>query len=170
MTREELVYELESRLLKICPSVLTHPTQVRYKGKEKTSDWSRQFCIPESETTCEFIKNIFGLKCNDWKYKYDQAVSGAGKEESKINTLHSSSLLALLCFSNVSHSNCLEIAGKVYNNVRFEVKTTCLIIRQTLMWFFKMMKPATYCFLNQSLPNTSLRITVPSQKNILIST
>lgn len=122
MTREELVYELESRLLKICPSVVTHPTQVRYKGKEKTSDWSRQFCIPESETTCEFIKKVFGITCNDWEYKYGQAVSGAGKEESKINTLHSSSLLALLCFSNVSHSNSLRIGGKVYNDVRFEVK------------------------------------------------
>jgi len=122
MTREEIVYELESRLLKICPSVITHPTLVRHKGKEKLSDWSRQFCIPECETTCEFIKNVFGIKCNDWKYKYDQAVSGSGKEESKINTLHSSSLLALLCFSNVSHSNSLRIGGKVYNNVRFEVK------------------------------------------------
>ena len=122
MTREELVYELESRLLKICPSVVTYPTQVRYKGKEKTSDWSRQFCIPESETTCEFIKKVFGVTCNDWEYKYVQAVSGAGKEESKINTLHSSSLLALLCFSNISRSHCLKISGKVYNSVRFEVK------------------------------------------------
>ena len=118
MTREEIVSGLERRLLNISPSVVTQPTP----WKDQSSNWSRQFCIPECETTSEFIKNVFGINCEDWEDKYEQVVSGVGKEGFKIKTLHSSSLLALLCFSNVSRSNCLKIGGKIYNKVRFEVK------------------------------------------------
>lgn len=118
MTKEEIVSGLERRLLNINPSVVIHRTP----WKDQSSDWSRQFCIPECETTSEFIKNVFGINCEDWKDKYEQVVSGAGKEGYKITTLHSSSLLVLLCFSNVSRSNCLKIGGKIYNKVRFEVK------------------------------------------------
>ena len=118
MTREKIISGLERRLLSISPCVVTHPTP----WNDQFSDWSRQFCIPKCETTSEFLNNVFGISCEDWEDKYQQVVSGAGKEGTKIKTLHSSSLLVLLCFSNVSHSNCLKIGGKIYNKVRFEVK------------------------------------------------
>lgn len=122
MTKEELSYNLEKRLHKMFPLIETQRTPVKYQGEERISDWSLQFKIPKGETQCDYIKRVFGIDCSDWKDKYNEAVSGNGKEDSKVIALHSSSLLSLLCFSNISLTQPLEIEGKIYNKVHFEVK------------------------------------------------
>ncbi len=53
---------------------------------------------------------------------FKQATSGLGQEAEKISTLHSSSLLALLYFSNVTKESPLYIDGIGYTKVWFEVK------------------------------------------------
>lgn len=58
-----------------------------------------------------------------FKKKLGQAVSGNGNEWMKIITLHSSSLLALLCFYNVSADNPLLLDGCRFTESFFEVKT-----------------------------------------------
>ena len=122
MTKEEIIYLLESRLMEFPERIETKPTKVLYKGTERTSEWSRQFVIPKGERLQDFIKVIFGIKTPNWDQKFSQAVSGSGQEKDKIATLHSSSLLALLCFSGVSNSNRIEIDGIEYDEVWFEIK------------------------------------------------
>lgn len=122
MTKEEFIYILETRLPELSEIIETKPTKIKYKGTERTSGWSRQFIIPNGEAVGRYLQRIFGIDCPDWDLKYQQAVSGSGQEKDKITTLHSSSLLALLCFSNVSKYNCLKINGIEYDQVWFEVK------------------------------------------------
>lgn len=122
MTKEEFIYILETRLPELSEIIETKPTKIKYKGTERTSGWSRQFIIPNGEAVGRYLQRIFGIDCPDWDLKYQQAVSGSGQEKDKITTLHSSSLLSLLCFSNVSKSNCLKINGIEYDQVWFEVK------------------------------------------------
>ena len=61
-----------------------------------------------------------------FQHKYEQAVSGNGQEEQKINRLHSSALLSLLAFYSVSKESPItfELNGKevVFTNVKFEHK------------------------------------------------
>ena len=75
----------------------------------------------KSLSTC-----IFGL---DWKIfadKYLQATSGDGQEARRIRTLHSSSLLCLLCFYGVSEERPLNliVEGRQvrFTSSQFEVK------------------------------------------------
>lgn len=69
------------------------------------------------------LDEIFGLEKNDlYREKYNQAISGDGQEEKKIYTLHSSSLLALLFFYNVTKDNSIFIDGTEYGQSYFEVK------------------------------------------------
>lgn len=73
----------------------------------------------------EVLKNVFCLG-DAFQQKYEQAVSGDGQEEQKINRLHSSALLSLLTFYSVSKENPItfELDGKkvVFTNVKFEHK------------------------------------------------
>lgn len=73
----------------------------------------------------EVLKKVFCLG-DAFQHKYEQAVSGNGQEEQKINRLHSSALLSLLAFYSVSKENPItfEIDGKevVFTNVKFEHK------------------------------------------------
>lgn len=55
--------------------------------------------------------------------KYLEAISGDGQEWSRITTLHSSSLIALLCFYSISKKNSIEINGYSFEESFFEVKT-----------------------------------------------
>lgn len=71
------------------------------------------------------LKEIFGITNSVFDEKFYQAINGAGQEWNEINVFHSSSLLPLLCFYNVSEQNPLEItiAGKVckFTSSTFEV-------------------------------------------------
>ena len=63
---------------------------------------------------CNNLKDIFGIKSELFDRKYAIAISGDGQEYRRISTLHSSSLLALLCFYSVSEDRPLtmEIDGR----------------------------------------------------------
>lgn len=114
---KDVISTLETRLLKMAPQIKTHPT--REEGN-KEAKWSRQFDISPDENQSEFLKKVFGIKCHDWGDKYNEA---AGSEnDADIITMHSSALLALLCFSNVSPAQPLVIDGIEYDEVHFEVK------------------------------------------------
>lgn len=64
---------------------------------------------------------VFGTSSPEFYRAYLEVTSGEGREKEKINTLHSSSLLGLMCFYAVSESNKLKISipfsGK---NIDFE--------------------------------------------------
>ncbi|MCM1168507.1 MAG: hypothetical protein NC324_01070 [Bacteroides sp.] len=121
-TKEEIIYQFESRLLEICPEVKIRPSVVKHMGKDSQSEWSRQIIVPDNKSPEEYLGKIFGISNSCWGERYKQAISGSGKEDGKILTLHSSSLLALLCFSNVSKDTPLSIGGIEYTKVWFEVK------------------------------------------------
>lgn len=69
---------------------------------------------------------IFGLNPNVFADKYLQATSGLGQEARRIRTLHSSSLLCLLCFYGVSEERPLNliVEGRQvrFTSSQFEVK------------------------------------------------
>ena len=69
---------------------------------------------------------IFGLDYRIFGEKYFQAISGDGQEARRIRTLHSSSLLSLLCFYGVSEKRplLLGIDGRIvkFTSSTFEVK------------------------------------------------
>ena len=55
------------------------------------------------------IKEVFGITNRSFDEKFYQAINGAGQEWKELNVFHSSSLLALLCFYNVSKENPLSV-------------------------------------------------------------
>ena len=55
------------------------------------------------------IKEVFGITNSTFDKKFKQAINGAGQEWNELNVFHSSSLLALLCFYNVSKENPLSV-------------------------------------------------------------
>ena len=55
------------------------------------------------------IKEAFGITNRSFDEKFYQAINGAGQEWKELNVFHSSSLLALLCFYNVSKENPLSV-------------------------------------------------------------
>ena len=69
---------------------------------------------------------IFGLNPKVFADKYQQAISGDGHEARRIRTLHSSSLLCLLCFYGVSEERplSLNLEGHqvTFTSSQFEVK------------------------------------------------
>ncbi len=73
------------------------------------------------------LREVFGIKCDSFKEKFEMAISGDGQEVKRISTLHSSSLAALLLLYSVSEENKLKctLDGKAYtfNDCFFEVKT-----------------------------------------------
>lgn len=72
------------------------------------------------------LASIFGLDHRTFGEKYLQAISGDGQEARRIRTLHSSSLLALLCFYGISEKRplVLGIDGRTvtFTASAFEVK------------------------------------------------
>ena len=67
---------------------------------------------------CANLKDVFGISNELFEGKYCMAISGDGQEYRRISTLHSSSLVALLCFYSLSkdHPLTMEIDGQ---NVEF---------------------------------------------------
>lgn len=77
------------------------------------------------ELLLQTIKENFGITNSSFDEKFRQVINGAGQEWKTINVFHSSSLLCLLCFYNVSEQNPLDITidGKVckFTASEFEV-------------------------------------------------
>ncbi len=80
------------------------------------------------ERLLQTIKDVFGITNSSFDEKFNQAINGAGQEWNELNVFHSSSLLALLCFYNVSNDNPLsvKIEGKTckFTTSEFEVSNT----------------------------------------------
>lgn len=80
------------------------------------------------ECLLQAIKEVFGITNRSFEEKFNQAKNGAGQEWRELNVFHSSSLLALLCFYNVSNDNPLsvKIEGKTckFTTSEFEVSNT----------------------------------------------
>lgn len=70
------------------------------------------------------LRDAFGLSnvSDSFRRAFEMATDGDGGEKQKILTIHSSSLLALMCFFSVSEKNPLKIGEDTYTEVLFEVK------------------------------------------------
>lgn len=98
----------------------------RYKGRTSESSLS----ITSGNDIALSLFNTFEL-CNGsdletFRRAYNMAVDGDGDEDKKILTIHSSSLLALLCFFSVSPQHPLIIDNDIYTEVMFEVKNVVI--------------------------------------------
>lgn len=90
------------------------------RGSHKESEWSKSFKCEDGEDVFGTIQRIFGIN-ESARGLFEAATSGDGNEKSRILTLHSSSLLAFLCFNDVANHP-ITIDGIVYDEVMFEVK------------------------------------------------
>lgn len=87
----------------------------------QTTEWPKSFKCENGEDAFDTIQRIFGLS------ESARSLFGAvvGNAQSKILTLHSSALLAFLCFNDVAnHPITITISDDktVYDEVMFEVK------------------------------------------------
>lgn len=117
---------VESIVLKLANAVPYKTAIIPTKGRhtKKESTWSKSFKSEEGKEL-EALSKIFDLTITpEMRELFKAAKSGDGDERSKIVTLHSSSLLAFLCFFDVSnHPITIDKIDKtVYNEVMFEVK------------------------------------------------
>lgn len=76
------------------------------------SERSLRFSTKDSKQPYDLIKS-FHLNPKSFPDKFSKAIEGDGQEHRRIRTLHSSSLISLLCFYNVSETNplCISIDG-----------------------------------------------------------
>ena len=74
----------------------------------------------EGEDAFDTLQRIFGVNETARKL-FDVATSGDDHEKPRILTLHSSALLAFLCFNDVANHP-IKIKGTVYDEVMFEVR------------------------------------------------
>lgn len=82
--------------------------------------WSMSFKSKDGEDAFATLQRIFGVNETARKL-FDVATSGDGHEKARILTLHSSALLAFLCFNDVANHP-ITIDRTVYDEVMFEVK------------------------------------------------
>ncbi|MGN0235419.1 MAG: PGN_0703 family putative restriction endonuclease [Paludibacteraceae bacterium] len=77
---------------------------------------------------CAHLKEIFGITNDIFGEKYGMAIAGDGLEYRRISTLHSSSLVALLCFYSLSkeHTLKMKVDGQEieFYESRFEQKNS----------------------------------------------
>ena len=86
----------------------------------QTTEWSMSFKSQNGEDEFGTLKRIFGIR-ESARGLFEAATSGNGNEKPRILTLHSSSLLAFLCFNDIANHP-ITIDGIVYDEVMFEVK------------------------------------------------
>ena len=86
----------------------------------QTTEWSMSFKSQNGEDEFGTLKRIFGIR-ESARGLFEAATGGNGNEKQKILTLHSSSLLAFLCFNDIANHP-ITIDGIVYDEVMFEVK------------------------------------------------
>ena len=119
MIIEDLIVELDKRLHKIAPRIETRWTQTS-KGESK---YSREIIGPINKTKSEILCETFDIKSNKCDKLFLQATNGKGQEYNRILTLHSSALIAILCFHNVCE-NPISIDDEIYNQCWFEVRNS----------------------------------------------
>lgn len=106
------------------------------RGTQKESKWSKSFKSEKGEDAFDTIQRIFGLS-ESARGLFEAATGGNGNEKQKILTLHSSSLLAFLCFNDIAnHPIKIDRTAyndgtvyndvTVYNEVMFEVKNNVI--------------------------------------------
>lgn len=97
-----------------------------YRGRISESSLS----IQSSNDIALSLFNAFelgnGSELETFRRAYNMAVAGDGDENLKILTIHSSSLLTLLCFFSVSPERPLTIGEDKYTEVMFEVKNVVI--------------------------------------------
>ena len=123
--KQEIVEVLRKNL-----SGITDVALIPSKHKGIKSDWSKSFeCNKGHEL--DLLVNIFGLNRDErLENLFVSTTSGDGdelsrnhkKDSPKILALHSSSLLAFLCFSQINRDNPIKIDDVEYVEVMFEVK------------------------------------------------
>lgn len=93
----------------------------------QTTEWSKSFKSQNGEDEFGTLKRIFGLS-ESARGLFEAATSGDGNEKPRILTLHSSSLLAFLCFNDIANHPIIidKIDKTVYNEVMFEVKNNVI--------------------------------------------
>ena len=94
----------------------------------QTTEWPKSFKCEDGEDVFGTIQRIFGIR-KSARGLFEAAISGDGNEKSRILTLHSSSLLAFLCFNDVAnHPITITISDDktVYDEVMFEVKNNVI--------------------------------------------
>lgn len=96
----------------------------KHRGSKKESKWSKSFKSENGEDEFGTLKRIFGIR-ESARGLFEAAKSGNGNEKQKFLTLHSSSLLAFLCFNDIANHP-IKIDGTVYNEVMFEVKNNVI--------------------------------------------
>ena len=97
------------------------------RGSHKESEWSKSFKCEDGEDVFGTIQRIFGIR-ESARQLFEAATSGDGNEKSRILTLHSSSLLAFLCFNDIANHPIKidKIDETVYDEVMFEVKNNVI--------------------------------------------
>lgn len=111
--RQEIAQQLRYQISKINPEI-----SIKHSYN---SEWSLTF-DNKGKPIADFLKSVFGIDTENWHKKYIEATSGPGNEGTRILTLHSSALLALLTFVNVSPDNPIVIQGEKYVDCWFEVR------------------------------------------------
>ena len=96
----------------------------------QTTEWSMSFKSQNGEDEFGNLKRIFGIR-ESARGLFEAATGGNGNEKQKILTLHSSSLLAFLCFNDIANhpitiDGIVYNDGTVYNEVMFEVKNNVI--------------------------------------------
>ena len=102
----------------------------------QTTEWSMSFKSQNGEDEFGTLKRIFGIR-ESARGLFEAATGGNGNEKQKILTLHSSSLLAFLCFNDIANhpitidgivydDGTVFNDGTVYNEVMFEVKNNVI--------------------------------------------
>lgn len=96
----------------------------------QTTEWSMSFKSQNGEDEFGTLKRIFGIR-ESARGLFEAATGGNGNEKQKILTLHSSSLLAFLCFNDIANhpitiDGIVYDDGTVYNEVMFEVKNNVI--------------------------------------------
>lgn len=117
ISKKEIVLDLRHRINQIQPDV-----HISHNGK---SNWSLTFSAGE-KSNAEFLKSLFVIDVENWDEKFKEATTGIGQESQRILTLHSSALLALLTFVNISRDNPLWLLGEKYVKCWFEVKNNVI--------------------------------------------
>ena len=93
----------------------------------QTTEWPKSFKCEDGEDAFDTIQRIFGLS-ESARGLFEAATSGDGNEKPRILTLHSSALLAFLCFNDVANHPIIidKIDETVYNEVMFEAKNNVI--------------------------------------------
>ncbi len=120
MTKKEEVYSI------IDVSAIKEAEIVPSEYGDQESQWSKRIQVtPNDRISIEnVLYDVFKPQINKdtWSKLFSMSISGSGNELSKVTTLHSSSLLALLFFSAVSKGNPIKIDKTTYTKVFFEVQ------------------------------------------------